>query len=80
MTTEALLDVSPPRKAAQKTLTAEEVERVAVRELLKAARARGDDPTGPDGQLKGITKPVLEAALEEEITERVSYKVRGRRP
>ncbi|MGI8721179.1 MAG: hypothetical protein ACR2JG_03020 [Geodermatophilaceae bacterium] len=30
-----------------------EVERSAVRELVKAARARGEDLTGPDGLLKG---------------------------
>jgi hypothetical protein len=38
-------------KAGKKTLTPEEVERAAVRELVKAARARGDDLTGPDGLL-----------------------------
>lgn len=70
--TEILVGVSPPRKA-KKTLTPEEVERAAVRELVKAARARGDDLTGPDGLLKAITKQVIEAALEEEVTEHVGY-------
>lgn len=72
MMTETLVGVSPPRKA-KKTLTPEEVERAAVRELVKAARARGDDLTGPDGLLKAITKQVIEAALEEEMTEHVGY-------
>ena len=71
--TDTLVGVSPLRKAANKTLTPEEVERAAVRELVKAARARGDDLTGPDGLLKAITKQVLEAALEEEMTEHVGY-------
>lgn len=72
MMTETLVGVSPPRKA-KKTLTPEEVERAAVRELVKAARARGEDLTGPDGLLKSITKQVIEAALEEEMTEHVGY-------
>ena len=72
MMTETMVGVSPPRKV-KKTLTPEEVERAAVRELVKAARARGDDLTGPDGLLKAITKQVIEAALEEEMTEHVGY-------
>ena len=35
--------------------------------------SRGDDLTGPDGLLKAITKKVIEAALEEEMTEHVGY-------
>ena len=73
MMTDTLVGVSPLRKAAKKTLTPEEVERAAVRELVKAARARGEELTGPDGLLKAITKQVLEAALEEEMTEHVGY-------
>jgi len=72
MMTDTLVGVSPLRKA-KKTLTPEEVERAAVRELVKAARARGEDLTGPDGLLKAITKQVIEAALEEEMTEHVGY-------
>src|SRR6476659_3927766 len=73
MMTDTLVGVSPPRKAAKRTLTPEEVERAAVRELVKAARARCDELTGPDRLLKAITKQVLEAALEEEMTEHVGY-------
>ena len=50
-----------------------ETERAAVRELVKAARARGEDLTGPDGLLKILTKDVLEIALEEEMTEHLGY-------
>jgi hypothetical protein len=37
--------------------------------VVKAARARGEDLTGPEGLLKSITATVLETALEEELTE-----------
>jgi putative transposase len=60
--------------AAKKAVPATaEVERTAVRELVKAARARGEDLTGPDGLLKSITKTVIESALEEEMAEHVGY-------
>jgi transposase-like protein len=65
--------VNPVRKAGNKTLTPEEAGRATVRELVKAARARGEDLTRPDGLLKAITKQVIEAALEEEMTEHVGY-------
>ncbi|WP_404387111.1 transposase [Humibacillus xanthopallidus] len=65
--------MSPLERAAKKALTPAEVERAAVRELVKAARARGEELTGPDGLLKAITKQVIEAALEEEMTEHVGY-------
>ena len=44
-----------------------------MRELVKAARDRGVDLTGPDGLLKTITKTVLETALEEEMSEHLGY-------
>jgi hypothetical protein len=44
-----------------------------VRELVKAVRAQGEDPTGPDGRLKALTKTVLETALDEETTERLGH-------
>ncbi len=50
-----------------------EAEAAAVRELVRAARARGEELTGPDGLLKLITRQVLEAALEEEMSEHVGY-------
>jgi transposase-like protein len=48
-----------------------------VRELVKAARARGEDLTGPDGLLKSITKTVLESALQEEMTEHLGHEKHG---
>ena len=69
--TETLVGVNPARKAADPP---GEAERAAVRELVKAARARGESITGPDGLLKTITDTVLESALEEEMTEHLGYE------
>lgn len=48
-------------------------ERAAIAQLVKAARARGEDLTGPDGLLKALTKTVLETALDEEMSEHLGY-------
>jgi putative transposase len=70
--TETLVGVNPAKKAAVHPLG--EAERAAVRELVKAARARGESITGPDGLLKTITATVLESALEEELTEHLGHE------
>src|SRR6476660_4402376 len=73
--TETITSVSStpkePRKERSSRATAG--ERAAVAELVRAARARGDDITGPDGLLKSITATVLEAALEEEMTDHLGH-------
>ena len=61
-------------KDAKKTAKPGEAERAAVRELVKAARARGEELTGPDGLLKMITATVLQAALDEEMTEHLGHE------
>ena len=72
--TETLVGMGPlEMKAGKKTASPGDAERAAVRELVKAARARGEDLTGPDGLLKTITATVLESALEEEMTEHLGY-------
>jgi transposase-like protein len=48
-------------------------ERAAIREMVKSAKERGLDITGPDGLLKLLTKTVLETALEEEMTDHLGY-------
>jgi len=48
-------------------------ERALVGDLVRQARAEGVALTGPDGLLKALTKTVLEAALEEEMTEHLGY-------
>jgi transposase-like protein len=48
-------------------------ERAAIREMVKSAKERGLDITGPDGLLKLLTRTVLETALEEEMTDHLGY-------
>ena len=65
---------SMPKEAKKRTSSrATPGERAAVADLVKAARARGDDITGPDGLLKSITATVLESALEEEMTDHLGH-------
>jgi transposase-like protein len=71
---ETLVGVSPPRSAARRTARPGDAERAAVRQLVRAARERGEQITGPDGLLKMITKTVLESALEEEMTEHLGHE------
>ena len=56
--TETLKGMGSMPKDAKKAAKPGQAERAAVRELVKAARARGDDLTGPDGLLKSITATV----------------------
>src|SRR3954451_3699920 len=71
--TEIVADMGSLEKMIKKSASPEEAERAAIRELVVAARARGEDLTGPDGLLKTLTKTVLETALEEEISEHLGY-------
>ena len=48
-------------------------EKAAIAQLVKPARDRGEDITGPEGLLKSITATVLEAALGEEITDHLGH-------
>lgn len=43
-------------------------------ELVERARAEGASLVGPEGVLSGLTKQVLEAALEAEMTEHLGYE------
>src|SRR6476661_5077493 len=71
--TETLVGVGSLKNAARKGVGTVERELAAARELVKAARDRGVELTGPDGLLKAITKTVLETALEEEMSEHLGY-------
>jgi len=46
---------------------------VVARELVRRAREQGLSLTGPDGLLKQLTKTVIEAALDEELTEPLGH-------
>jgi putative transposase len=73
--TMTLVDVSPPGSGEPleelPPLTA--VEQDAVRELVRQARASGTALTGPGGLLKQLTRMVVEAALDEEMSEHLGY-------
>jgi putative transposase len=71
--TETVADVGSLDKTIKRTVSPSELERAAIRELVVAARARGEDLTGPDELLKLLTRTVLETALEEELTEHLGY-------
>ena len=71
--TETDSSMSSMPKTVKMTSTSGDSQRAAVRELVRAARARGEDLTGPDGLLKLLTKEVLESALEEEMVAHVGY-------
>ena len=45
-----------------------DAELSAARELVRQAQAAGLSLTGPDGLLKQLTKSVIEAALDEEMS------------
>lgn len=48
--------------------------------LVDQAREAGVDLVGPGGLLTGLTKQVLETALEEELTEHLGYDHSDRLP
>jgi hypothetical protein len=59
---EIVADMGSLEKTIKKAASSAEAERAAIRELVVAAPARGEDLTGPDGLLKTLTKTVLETA------------------
>lgn len=62
-----------PRK--RRTSASSSAERELALEMIRRAKERGLDLTGPDGLLKQFARTVLEAALDEEMTEHLG---RGR--
>jgi transposase-like protein len=64
--------VSAPKKTAG-TRQQLSPEQVAAAAMVADAKARGLELTGPDGLLKLFTKNVLEAALNEEMTEHLGH-------
>ena len=51
------------------TMLDEDAQRELAAQMVEQARAAGIDLVGPGGLLTGLTKQVLEAALEEELSE-----------
>ena len=56
----------PPRERS--------VEQEAAVELVRQAKERGLDLTGPEGLLRKLTKSVIETALDEEMTDHLGYE------
>ena len=52
-------------------------EQQLAEQLLKQAKEQRVDLVGPDGVLNGLTKQVLETALEAEMTEHLGYEKHG---
>ena len=69
--TEKLLGVSPTSTEPSQQPSAEELE--TARGLVRQARSRGVDLTGPQGLLKALTKTDIETALDEEMSEHLGY-------
>ena len=63
--------------AKKKESPPESAELAAARELVRQAKQQGLSLTGPDGLLKQLTKTVLEAALDEELTEHLGHERRA---
>ncbi len=59
---------------AKKKEVEQSAEQQAAVELVRPAKEQGLSLTGPDGLLKQLTKSVLEAALNEEMTEQLGYE------
>ena len=73
--TMTLVDVSPPGSGEppEEMPPLTPAEQDTVRELVRQARASGTSLTGPGGLLKQLTKMVVEAALDEEMSEHLGY-------
>lgn len=68
------LDAVSPRKSESKTGRQLSPEQAAAAAMVAQAKERGLALTGPDGLLKLFTKNVLEAALNEEMTEHLGHE------
>jgi putative transposase len=73
MTGKMLGMTSLAKTISRTTVQPGDSERAAIREMVKSAKERGLEITGPDGLLKMLTKTVLETALEEEMTDHLGY-------
>jgi putative transposase len=66
-------DLMSPREGDRKPTRQLSAEQAAAAAMVADAKARGLALTGPDGLLKQFTKNVLEAALNEEMTEHLGH-------
>jgi putative transposase len=66
-------DLVDPREGERRPTRQLSAEQAAAAAMVAEAKARGLALTGPDGLLKLFTKNVLEAALNEEMTEHLGH-------
>jgi transposase-like protein len=69
--TSGIVNASRKSDGARRQLSPEQAAAAA---MVAEAKARGLELTGPDGLLKLFTKNVLEAALNEEMTEHIGHE------
>ena len=67
-------DAVSARRSEKKQVQKLSPEQAAAAAMVAAAREQGLALTGPDGLLKLFTKNVLEAALNEEMTEHLGHE------
>src|SRR4051795_2404903 len=67
-------EIVSPRKKPGVASRGLSPEQAAAAAMVAEARRRGLELTGPDGLLKLFTKNVLEAALNEEMTEHLGHE------
>ena len=65
------------RRATTEGAGSVEIPQGLAEQLVTAARAQGVQLTGPGGLLTGLTKQVLEAALDAELTEHLGHEPGG---
>lgn len=63
-----------PQDRRRRKSEVELAQAAVVADLVRAARASGEPLAGPQGLLKQLTKMVLEASLEEEMTEHLGLR------
>jgi hypothetical protein len=64
---------TPSEPAAVGETAARTVDETLAQELVERARTEGIELVGPGGLLTGLTKTVLETALEAELDEHLGY-------
>jgi type III secretion system FlhB-like substrate exporter len=71
--TDTINDVTVQRGAEEEPALAAIDEQGVAEQLVAQAREKGIELVGPDGLLSQLTKRVLEAALEVEMTDHLGY-------
>ena len=68
------IEDKPAELAAAGQPAGQDLEAAIARDLLEQARASGVSLAGPGGLLAGVTRRVLQAALDAEMTDHLGYE------